>query len=152
MILREHFRDLREGDVEILASDLSEAMIERAREGSFSQFEINRGLPADHLREYFVRVGSRWRIRDDLRASIRFERRNLIEEDDGSLPVFDLILLRNVVLYFDRDAKRRVLERMKTVLRPEGYLILGSTETTHGLDDAFRRDLVGRAVVYRPVS
>ncbi len=152
MILRETFPDLRAGDVEILASDLCESVLDRAREGTFSQFEVNRGLPASYLKKYFVRAGSRWQIREDLRSGIRFERVNLIEDWPRSMSGFDLVFVRNVLIYFDVEAKRRVLERMKGVLQPEGYLLLGSTETMLGLESSFRREAAGRAVVYRPES
>jgi chemotaxis protein methyltransferase CheR len=126
----------------ILATDLSEAMLDRARAGRYSQLEINRGLPASFLVRHFERVGLEWEIGSDLREAVTFEGMNL-SDPWPSLPPMDLILMRNVLIYLGPDAKARVLERARAVLADDGFLLLGGAETTHGIDDAFERVELG---------
>jgi chemotaxis protein methyltransferase CheR len=133
---------------EILASDISSEMIRRAELGEFTQVEMNRGLPAHLLVRYFERVGTNWRISPALRRSITFQRLNLT----GPLSVhgqFDVIFLRNVLIYFDVETKRAVLRNVSRLLRPDGWLFLGAAETTIGIDDSFERVAAGRASAYR---
>ncbi len=133
---------------EIMASDISSEMIKRAEAGEFSQVEINRGLPAQMLVRHFERHGAAWRISPALRRSVTFRRLNL----DTPLPAhqpFDVIFLRNVLIYFDVAAKRSVLRNVSQLLRPDGWLFLGAAETTIGIDDRFERVPAGRASAYR---
>jgi len=133
---------------EILGSDISHEMIERARTGAYSQIEVNRGLPANLLVHYFERAGAHWRITPTLRRNVSFQRMNLA----APLPVmapFDLIFLRNVLIYFDVDTKRTVLRNVGKLLRPDGWLFLGAAETTIGVDDSYERVAAGRTSAYR---
>lgn len=133
---------------EIMASDISTEMIGRAQHGEFSQVEMNRGLPAQMLVRHFERVGTSWRIAPSLRRAVTFQRLNL----DTPLPVqqpFDVIFLRNVLIYFDVATKRSVLRNISRLLRPDGWLFLGAAETTIGIDDRFERVAAGRASAYR---
>ena len=149
MLLREHFPELARGQVRILASDLSTAALDRARQGSFSQLEINRGLPARLLVKYFERDGLDWRIGDDIRSLVEFFPLNLVDSW-SSLPPLDVALVRNVLIYFDVPARKRALAKIRQHLRPDGYLFLGGAETTFGLDDGFEREqLLERAGCYR---
>src|SRR5690606_35974676 len=102
MLLKEHFPGLANWQVSILCTDLSREVLERARAGSFTQLEVNRGLPAAMLVKYFSRDGDLWRVRDDLRARLQFQELNLARPFPA-LPRFDLVLLRNVLIYFDAD-------------------------------------------------
>ncbi len=120
--------------VEILATDISEDVLERARTGRYSQFEVQRGLPIRQLLHYFRQAGENWEITPRIRDMVRFEPINLIQ-DFGRLGRFDLVLCRNVLIYFDNATKTQILGRLAQVLAPDGALMLGSAETTLGLTD-----------------
>lgn len=134
--------------VRLLATDLSQQMLTRTREGCYSQLEVNRGLPAPALVRHFRRDGLSWRINDDLRQMIDTRALNLAEQWPA-LPPMDMVFLRNVLIYFDIEVKRQILARVRRVLRPDGYLFLGGAETTLNLDDSFERLQIGRATAYR---
>ncbi|MBO9521511.1 MAG: protein-glutamate O-methyltransferase CheR [Nocardioidaceae bacterium] len=134
--------------VRLLATDLSQQMLTRTREGCYSQLEVNRGLPAAALVRHFRRDGLSWRISDDLRQMIDTRSLNLAEEWPV-LPSMDVVFLRNVLIYFDTEVKRQILARVRRVLRPDGFLFLGGAETTLNLDDSFERLQIGRATAYR---
>ena len=136
--------------LEIVATDLNEQVLARAREGVYSQLEVNRGLPAAMLVRHFDRVGAHWRVRADLRAKVQFRRHNLMDLPPAG--PFDLVFLRNVLIYFDLPTKRAVLDRVARVLRPGGLLVLGAAETTLGVHDGFERVEAGGAVLHRPLA
>ncbi len=138
LLLREHFHELKEWKISLLASDVSREVLGRAREGRFNQIEVNRGLPAALLVKYFQQHGSQWQLREDVRAMVDFQEINLTRPWP-LLPRMDLILLRNVMIYFDVAMKKLILGRMARLLRPDGYLVLGGAETTFNLDDSYRR-------------
>jgi chemotaxis protein methyltransferase CheR len=148
MLIREHFPVLAGWKVRILGTDLSGEMVERARQGRYSQLEVNRGLPAPLLVKYFRRQGLEWQLSDEIRGMVEYRELNL-NEPWPTLPPADLVFLRNVLIYFDVDTKRTILGRVRRVLRPDGYLFLGGAETTMNLDDAYQRVPIGRAVCYR---
>lgn len=133
---------------EILATDISAEMLARAEAGRFSQLEINRGLPAPRLVRHFERDGTSWRVSPGLRRNITFKQLNL-NAALPALPMFDVVFLRNVLIYFDVATKRSVLGRVTSRLRPDGRLFLGSAETTIGIDDRFERVPAGRTSTYR---
>jgi len=137
---------------EIVATDISSAMLERVRAGRYSQVEMNRGLPATHLVRYFTRVHSEWEIAPHLREKVTVRSQNLAAPFLG-LGTFDLVLLRNVLIYFDKDTRHDILRRMLPMVAPEGYLLIGSSETTldlpPGLAAAWRREQIGRVQVHR---
>jgi chemotaxis protein methyltransferase CheR len=120
--------------VEILGTDISGEILARAREGAFSQFEVQRGLPIRALMAHFVQEGGRWKVRPELAALVRFEERNLLA-DCAALGRFDVIFCRNVLIYFDAPTKTRVLDRLAGQLAPGGLLYLGAAETVVGLTD-----------------
>ena len=131
-----------------MATDLCAEVLARARSGRFNQLEINRGLPASLLVKYFARQGAEWEFREDLRQCVEFREMNLVK-DWPSLPPLDLIFLRNVLIYFDVQAKKSVLANIRHLLRPDGYLLLGAAETTFNLDDAFERVAFDKTSCYR---
>ncbi|HWB12223.1 MAG TPA: protein-glutamate O-methyltransferase CheR [Pirellulales bacterium] len=122
----------------IQATDLATNVLERAKLGRYNQFEVNRGLPAHLLVKYFQKQGIEWQVKDDLRSMIDFKLLNLIEPWPN-LPSMDVVFLRNVLIYFDVETKRRILAKVRKILRPDGYLFLGGAETTLNLDDAWAR-------------
>lgn len=148
MIIDENMRRLSGWQVEILATDLSRAVIESAKRGIYSQFEVQRGLPVSMLLRYFRREGDHWEISDSLRAKPSFQTHNLIT-DPRHLGSFDMIFCRNVLIYFDAPRKAQVLEQIAGVTAPDGALFLGSAETIIGLTEAFALTPGARAV-YRP--
>lgn len=151
ILLREYFPELSSWKVTFQATDISEGMLERCRAGSYSQVEVNRGLPVSLLMKYFQQDGARWQLRGDMRALINFQRLNLAASWPP-MPVFDLIFLRNVMIYFDVGTKKSILNRVKRVLRPDGYLVLGGAETTLNLDDSYERAETLKSGFYRLVG
>ncbi len=127
MTLDQEARALRGWTIEILATDLSATAIETAREGRYSQFEVQRGLSTSQLLRYFHREDESWRINEHLRAPIVFRDFNLLD-NFGGLGKFDAILCRNALMYFEPAAKRDVLARLDTALNDGGYLLLGAAE------------------------
>jgi chemotaxis protein methyltransferase CheR len=137
MMLREMGRELRGWRFEIVATDLSSEVIERARAGVYSQFEVQRGLPVAMLIKYFAQTGDRWQIAPEIRDMVRFMPLNLLH-DVSQLGVFDIVFCRNVLIYFDQPTKIAVLERIAGATEPDGFLALGAAETVVGLTEAFR--------------
>jgi chemotaxis protein methyltransferase CheR len=135
-------------DYAITATDISAEMLARADAGRFTQLEINRGLPANRLVRHFERDGSGWRVSSALRRHITFKQMNLAAPLPPLQP-FDVVFLRNVLIYFDVATKRSVLQRVSSKMRPDAQLFLGSAETTIGVDDRFERVPAGRASTYR---
>ncbi|MDF1602346.1 protein-glutamate O-methyltransferase CheR [Nocardioides sp. YIM 152315] len=134
--------------VEVVATDLSDEMLDRARKGEYSQLEVNRGLPATTMVRHFERSGLSWRINQSIRDRVEFRHLNLTRP----LPPmgrFDVVFLRNVLIYFDLPTKRDVLKRVRQVMAPDGHLFLGAAEMTMGVDDAWERVPAGRSSVYR---
>ena len=148
MILRERFANLEGWNLQLAASDISRRMIERAQRGRYTQLEINRGLPAPYLVRFFEQKEDQWFLREDVRGLFRFFRQNLVEPWSMVAPV-DILILRNVLIYFDVDTRREILRRVRGLLRPDGYLLLGSAETTLNIDDLFTRVPIGRTVFYQ---
>jgi chemotaxis protein methyltransferase CheR len=148
MVLRDGFPELASWNVRIIATDLSRAAVARAQEGRYSQLEVNRGLPAGQLATHFERDGASWSVSDPVRSMVQFGVANLIGPWP-SLPPIDIVMLRNVMIYFDVETKRRILDRLRGAMRPDGYLFLGNAETTLNLDDRFVRVEPSRAGCYQ---
>jgi chemotaxis protein methyltransferase CheR len=138
MILKENFPDVLTWPVKLYATDISGQVIERAMQGRFQQLEVNRGLPAAMLVKYFERDGVDWKVKDDIRKMVRFEQLNLLHAWPFDLRP-DIVLLRNVLIYFNVQTKKELLTRVRQTLRPDGALVLGSAETTLGIDDGWER-------------
>ncbi len=134
---------------EILATDISDEMLERSRTGRYSQLEMNRGMPATQLVRYFQRQGTQWQVSPEIQAMVAFRKGNLAMPF-GPIGPFDIVFLRNVLIYFDTATKKAILQRVRSVLRPDGYLVLGSAETTLGIDESWERLAIGRTSVHRP--
>lgn len=138
MILLEHFPELRDWQVRLIASDLSTEILARARAGRYSQVEVNRGLPAPLLAKYFKQQGLEWQISQDVRRMVELMQVNL-SADWPPLPLMDIIFIRNVLIYFDVEMKKTILGKARRLLRPDGYLFLGAAETTLNIDDNYDR-------------
>jgi chemotaxis protein methyltransferase CheR len=133
---------------EIMGTDISTEMVKRAEAAEYSQVEVNRGLPASQLVQYFERAGAHWRITPALRRNVSFRLMNLTAPLPALQP-FDVVFLRNVLIYFDVAVKRTVLQNVSRLLRPDGWLFLGAAETTIGIDDNYERVAAGRTSAYR---
>ncbi len=123
--------------IELLATDLGNDVLEKARQGLYSQFEVQRGLPIQLLIKHFTQVGELWQLAPDIRAMVKYQQLNLLS-DFSRLGRFDLIFCRNVLIYFDTETKIGVLNRLARSIAGDGYLVLGSAETVVGLTDSFK--------------
>src|SRR5258707_5536164 len=137
MCLKEFGPALAGWRVEIMATDLSQSVLEKAKAGIFSQFEVQRGLPIQMLVKHFTQVGELWQLNADIRAMVQHRQLNLLQ-DFSHLGTFDVIFCRNVLIYFDQDTKINIFDRLARVLEPDGVLALGAAESVVGISDAFR--------------
>jgi chemotaxis protein methyltransferase CheR len=134
--------------VDIVATDLSMDVLDRAKAGIYSQFEVQRGLPIQQLVKYFSKVGETWQIAPEIRAMVQYRPLNLLN-DFSSLGMFDLVFCRNVLIYFDQDTKIGVFERVARMMPDDGYLVLGAAETVVGLTEAFK-PMIEKRGLYAP--
>jgi len=151
MILKDHFGHLDGWKLKIVATDIDTMVLERAKQGVYGKLAVNRGLPVKKLIRYFTKLGTEWQVKDSLKEHITFKQMNLAQGWSVHGP-FDLILMRNVLIYFDRETKREILTRAQRLLAPDGSLMLGTAETTLSITDRYVRAKVGKAVVYRHSS
>jgi len=148
IMIREYFPMLSVWPVKIIASDLSENALNIARQGCYRSLDINRGMPAALMVKYFEKQGIDWKVKQEVRDMVDFRQMNLVG-DWPVLPKMDIVLLRNVLIYFDNETKQSILSQVRQLLMPDGYLFLGSAETTLNIDDSYERIMLGRAVAYR---
>jgi chemotaxis protein methyltransferase CheR len=134
--------------IEILATDLSQEVLEKSKAGIYSQFEVQRGLPIQMLVKYFKQTGEFWQLNADIRAMVQHRQLNLLR-DFSSLGTFDIIFCRNVLIYFDQDTKIDIFNRLAKASAPDGFLVLGAAETVVGLTDVFK-PYPERRGLYRP--
>lgn len=135
-------------DFDITGTDISRAALERARSGCYIQFEVNRGLPAPLLMKYFTPKGTDWLLHDTVRGLAKFASMDLRQNLRG-LGMFDLVLCRNVLIYFDDATKQGILANMARQMQPGAYLGLGCSESTIGLKCDLERQMVARSAFYR---
>jgi chemotaxis protein methyltransferase CheR len=148
MCLKEMGAALTGWRVEIIATDLSQEVLEKSKAGIYSQFEVQRGLPIQMLVKYFKQTGETWQINPELRAMIQHRQLNLLH-DFSQLGTFDVIFCRNVLIYFDQETKINIFNRLARQIEPDGFLVLGAAETVVGLTDAFR-PIPERRGLYKP--
>ncbi len=147
MVLAEEEARLKGWTIEILATDLSKAMVDRAQAAAYSQFEVQRGVPAPMLAKYFVRDADRWVVAPRIRSMVRFREFNLLEES-AVLGQFDVVFCRNVLIYFDQPTKAKILADIAGRLPRDGTLYLGGAETVLGITDRFE-PVAGERGLYR---
>lgn len=148
MLLLEHFPLQVRWPVKIVATDLSEQVLARARQATFRQFDVNRGLPASLLVKYFEKNGADWTLKADVRNLVEFRQLNLL----GGWNIYpppDVVFMRNVLIYFDAATKQQILRRLRGVLAPDGALFMGSAETPFGVDEGWERVGTGPSSYYR---
>jgi chemotaxis protein methyltransferase CheR len=148
MCLKEMGAALGGWRVEIVATDLSNEVLEKSRAGIYSQFEVQRGLPIQMLVKYFKQIGELWQINADIRAMVQHRQLNLLH-DFSQLGRFDVIFCRNVLIYFDQDTKTNIFGRLARTIEPDGFLVLGAAETVVGLTESFK-PIADRRGLYRP--
>ena len=148
MCLREYGAALAGWRTEIIATDLSNEVLEKSRAGLYSQFEVQRGLPIQLLIKYFKQVGELWQINADIRAMVQHRQLNLLQ-DFSHLGTFDVVFCRNVLIYFDQETKVRIFTRLAKRMESDGFLALGAAETVVGLTDVFKPHPDKRGL-YRP--
>ncbi len=149
IILRELLgKDHSSWRIKILATDIYDAAIAQASYGRYNQVEVSRGLSREQLEKYFVREGKSWRIKDEIRADIAFRRMNLLEPFHG-LPRFDIILCRNVAIYFPVDDKKKLFEKLAGQLVPRGILFVGASESLLNITDRFERKSYLKSFYYQ---
>ncbi len=136
---------------EILATDISAEVLEKAKAGIYSQFEVQRGLPIQLLVKFFTQVGECWQIAPEIRAMVQFRTLNLLN-DFSPLGTFDIVFCRNVLIYFDQPTKIGVLERVARQIAPDGFLVLGAAETVVGLTDRSSRWPTNAGFTRRPAA
>jgi chemotaxis protein methyltransferase CheR len=137
MVINELAATLGDRKADIVGTDIARDALKRAREGVYSQFEIQRGLPMQMLVKYFTKEEANWRIKPAIRNAVEFREWNLLA-DLRPLGKFDVVFCRNVLIYFDAMTKTRVLEAMAGLLAPDGVLFLGGAETVLGLTSALQ--------------
>ena len=156
MILEEERARLGGRRFEIMATDMAPRVLEKAKAGVYSQFEVQRGLAIQRLVQHFDQAGDQWRIKPNLRSMVTFQKQNLLESYAG-LGTFDVIFCRNVLIYFDADSKKKVLARLASQTAVDGYLVMGAAETVVGLSQDYtpvegRRGLYGRSGVAKSAA
>lgn len=156
MILKERAAELAGWRIEILGTDIAGEVVERARRGVYSQFEVQRGLSIQLLVKYFKKVDDHWELDPAIRNMVQYKQFNLLE-DYRMLGQFDVVFCRNVLIYFDAATKKEVLERMARQMSPDSFLVLGAAETVIGITESFklvdgRRGLYGRGDAVLPVA
>jgi chemotaxis protein methyltransferase CheR len=137
--------------IQILGTDLSNHVLDRARQGRYMQIEVNRGLPAPYLVRYFSKQGLEWQLKDNIRSMATFQQFDL-RQNLASLGTFDVIFCRNVLIYFDVPTKKKILGGLRSVLRDDGCLLLGGAEAILDLDGRYARQVVGQASVYKKAA
>ena len=147
MLIRENFPELKDWNISILGTDLSPTVLAQARQGAYSQLEVNRGLPAPLLLKYFTKVETKWVLKDEIKKMVEFRQMNLFKPWP-ILPMFDVVFIRNVMIYFDVETKKSILKRIRQCLQPQGCLFLGTAETTLNIDPEWQLATLGRATIY----
>lgn len=150
MCLKEMGAALAGWRIEIVATDLSQEVLEKCKAGVYSQFEVQRGLPIQLLMKYFTQASDVWQLNADVRSMVQFRQLNLLQ-DFSHLGTFDVIFCRNVLIYFDQPTKGKVLGRLSKAMAPDGHLYLGGAETVLGISDAFK-PVAGQRGLYIPAA
>jgi chemotaxis protein methyltransferase CheR len=148
ILLREYFPELADWRIQFWATDISHQMLQRCRTARYSQVEVNRGLPTPLLLKWFRQEGAVWQLDARIRDTVVFAPLNLAQPWPA-MPMWDLIFLRNVLIYFDNETKKQILGRAARLLCRDGFLLLGGAETTLNLDDSYERIQTLRSGYYR---
>jgi chemotaxis protein methyltransferase CheR len=148
MMVDSGFPELEGWNVQLVGTDISPSVVSQATAARYSALEVNRGLPAQYLARYMVRDGAHYVVSDKLRRRTSFSVMNFVAPWPA-MPRYDLVLCRNVLIYFDMDVRARIIRKIRDSLAPGGYLLLGSSETSLGVMEGFTRTVIGRTTLYR---
>ena len=148
IVLQELLGDLSKYSIKLLGTDISDAAVAQASSGKFNKFEIERGLARDKLTKYFTPAGQTWKINDQIRAMVNFRKFNLMQPFIG-MGKFDIVLCRNVAIYFTLEDRKKLFNKIADVLEPDGYLIIGSTESLTGICPRFIPKRHLRSIFYQ---
>lgn len=148
MILHDQFPELNSWRYRIVATDLSEENIEKCKAGRYSPLQVSRGLGADNLKKHFEQMGLDWELKENIRSMVEFQKMNLFDSY-WNIPKPDVVFLRNVLIYFEAEKKQEILSHIKSIMAPDGFLFLGSCETTVGLDPDFEPIYLENTVYFR---
>jgi chemotaxis protein methyltransferase CheR len=148
MAIRDQLPSLLHWQLRIVATDIATDVLAKAKAGIFSQLEVSRGLPPAFQNRFLIKVGHEWQLKDEIRKMIEFRELNLLESY-GVVGTADVVLMRNVLIYFDIETKRQILAKVKRTLAPDGYFFLGGAETTLNLDESYERLPGDRGGCYR---
>jgi chemotaxis protein methyltransferase CheR len=151
MLIAEHFPTLAGWDVKITGTDISQYVVDYAQRGRYRRLEVNRGLPARMLLKYLTRDGEEWQICGRIRSMCDFQYANLCEPLT-KLPVFDLVMLRNVLLYFPPQDRSSLFNEVYRQLTPDGFLVLGNAEQAEDSSNLFEVEFASKSYCYRPVA
>ncbi len=149
MLIRENAAKAPGWTFDITATDIDTAVIEQAKKAEYTQFEVQRGLPIQMLMKYFEQRAERWCLKNDIKSMVQFKYFNLLDSM-SALGKFDIIFCRNVLIYFDRETKAKVLQNMAALLPDDGFLVLGGAETVLGITDAFKPLDGSRGIYVKP--
>lgn len=148
IVLKELLSDLNKYDVKLLGTDISDSAIGQASYGTYNKFEIERGLSKEKLQKYFIPNGGNWKINDEIRAMVSFAKQNILKPLAG-LGKLDIIFCRNVGIYFNLENRKKLFENIASILAPDGYLIIGSTESLTGICSLFEPKRYLRTIYYQ---
>lgn len=137
MLLKEEAANMPGWSYEIVGTDISLEILDQAKQGLYTQFEVQRGLPITHLMKYFTQEGDKWQIKDEIKNMVQYKYLNLLESM-SSLGQFDVVFCRNVLIYFDQADKKDIMERIAKQLNPDGFFFLGGAETVLGITDQYK--------------
>ncbi len=150
ILLRENFPELQHWDLQYWATDFSPQMVQRCTDGRYADLEVKRGLSPELRDKYFDKVKDGWQIKSSFRSMLTVRRLNLMEA--WKLPQMDLIMMRNVLIYFSMETKKDIFRRIRDTLAPDGYLLLGAAETTINIDNSYEVEDAGPTRCYRPLA
>jgi chemotaxis protein methyltransferase CheR len=148
IILRELIAGQNKYNIKLLGTDISDAAVAQSSRGLYNKFEIERGLPQEMITKYFQSNGENWKIKDEIRAMATFRRLNLMLPLNG-LGKFDIVFCRNVAIYFTMEDRKKLFEKIADILEPDGYLIIGSTESLTGVCPQFEPKRHLRSIFYQ---
>ncbi|MBM9537166.1 CheR family methyltransferase [Desulfobulbus alkaliphilus] len=148
IVLKELLGDLSRYNVKLLGTDISDTAIAQASSGKYNKFEIERGLARDKLQKYFSLTGQSWKINDQIRSMVNFRKLNLMLPFTG-LGKFDIVLCRNVAIYFSQEDRKKLFNKIADILEPDGYLLIGSTESLTGICPRFIPKRHLRSIFYQ---
>ncbi|HEB49005.1 MAG TPA: protein-glutamate O-methyltransferase CheR [Desulfobulbus sp.] len=148
IVIKELVGDTSKFNFKLLGTDISDSAVAQASRGRYNKFEIERGLPRDKLNRYFTLRGGFWQVKDELRAMVHFRKLNLMLPFSG-LGKFDIVFCRNVAIYFTMDDRKKLFNKIADILEPDGYLIIGSTESLTGICPRFKPKRHLRSIFYQ---